>query len=228
MENVIQIRGLKFAYLSTSTSILDIPEFFLRRGERFFLFGPSGSGKTTFLEMLAGILVPQSGSIEILGQPIHTMSGPERDRFRAHHIGYIFQSFNLIPYLTCEENIVLPFDLHPDLLKKTNLSAIKKQVSHLAERLGIDGILAKNVTELSVGQQQRVAVARALVTKPELIFADEPTSALDMDHREKFLQVMFDLCTEVGTTVVFVSHDRSIQTMFSRAQALGEISGVSK
>ncbi|MBX2988987.1 MAG: ABC transporter ATP-binding protein [Bdellovibrionaceae bacterium] len=215
---MIEVSHVEFTYPSGRAPVLRLPEFRVEKGERIFLFGPSGTGKTTFLEIMAGVLRPQKGSVRILGQDLGALSPAGRDRFRADHIGYIFQSFNLIPYLNVRENIELPlhFGSRPG----------KNQLDHLVKSLGIGDLLARPVTELSVGQQQRVAVARALIGSPELILADEPTSALDMDHRERFLKLLFDLAGESQTTVVFVSHDRSIQKLFTRAVSLADLQAV--
>lgn len=227
MENLIQVRNLQYKYSSNTENTLFIPEFTLQKSERVFLYGPSGSGKTTLLEILAGVLKADQGEVLIAGQDLTKLSNAERDHFRAKHLGYIFQSFNLIPYLSVQENIELPIRMQPARENKISSGELESLVHSLCKRLGIDGLLAKRVTELSVGQQQRVAVARALCAKPDVILADEPTSSLDMDHRERFLQLMFELCDQVGSTVLFVSHDRSIQPLFSRSVSLEAINKVS-
>ena len=191
----------------------------VQKGEKIFLFGPSGSGKTTLLEILAGVLVPQKGSVKVAGTDLVGLSGAARDRFRREKMGYIFQNFNLIPYLSVAENILLPLQLQKN--KKNN-----DQLSELTNALGISQLLNSPVTEISMGQQQRVAVARALLGSPELLLADEPTSALDFESRERFLQLMFDLCKKRQTTVIFVSHDRSLKELFDRQIALSEINSV--
>lgn len=216
---MIEVSGLKFTYPGTLQPVLDIPEFKLNAGERFFLFGPSGSGKTTFLEILAGILTPQSGKVIVNGRDLLDLSAAEKDQFRALHFGIIFQQFNLITYLNVKENIDLPFLFNG----KPKDEVLQER---LLSKLGLLQLKNKIVAELSTGQQQRVAVARALCSKPELIIADEPTSALDYDHREKFLSLLFELCEEQKTTLVFVSHDRSIQKMFSRGASLLDLNRV--
>lgn len=220
--SLVEIRALEFAY-RPGEPVLEIPEWKVEAGERVFLYGPSGTGKTTLLESLAGVLVPQKGEVQILGQDLARMSSAARDHFRAAHLGYIFQSFNLIPYLSVEENIALPCQLSAARRKHLRGGALGESIRFLCERLGIGGLLGKKVTELSVGQQQRVAVARALLGKPELILADEPTSALDADHREKFLNLLFELCDESGTGLIFVSHDRGIEHLFTRAVSLASL-----
>lgn len=222
---LIEIKDLEYRYKDDESPTLVIPEFSVVRGEELFLYGPSGSGKTTLLEILAGILHPQKGSVKILGMNFSSMSSSERDAFRAEHMGYVFQSFNLIPYLSVLENIYLP--LHLSANRRARLGSVDAEmvIRAICGNLGIADLLGKKVIELSVGQQQRVAVARALLGKPDLILADEPTSALDVEHRERFLKLMFEISELYGTTVVFVSHDRSIEKLFSRSISLESISG---
>lgn len=219
LEQMISISDLKFTYPGSSQPVLDVPEFKLSSGERFFLFGPSGSGKTTFLEILAGILSPQAGKVSVNGVDLMGLSASQKDQFRALHLGIIFQQFNLIPYLNVKENIDLPF-LFNGKPKDDNFQ------DRLLSKLGLDHLKNRIVSELSTGQQQRVAVVRALSSRPNLIIADEPTSALDYDHREKFLSLLFELCSEQKTTLMFVSHDRSIESMFSKSASLLDVNRV--
>lgn len=224
---LIEIQDLEFTYEGQSTPTLKIPHFSVATGEELFLYGPSGSGKTTFLECLAGVLKPSHGSLRILGREMTQLSAAERDAFRAEHMGYVFQSFNLIPYLSVRENIELP--LHLSAARRKRLGSVDTEmvIRALCGNLGIGDLLERPVVELSVGQQQRVAVARALLGKPDLLLADEPTSALDTDHREKFLKLLFELAELYGTTVVFVSHDRSIEHLFSRTLSLQSMNRIS-
>ncbi|WP_413569773.1 ABC transporter ATP-binding protein [Bdellovibrio sp. HCB117] len=223
---LIEVRDLQYTYPGATQPTLKIPEFSVLRGEELFLYGPSGTGKTTLLEMFSGVLKPTQGSLKILGFDFVKMSDADRDAFRAEHMGYVFQNFNLIPYLSVQENIELPLHLSP--ARKARLGSVDTEmvIRALCGNLGIGDLLSKKVAELSVGQQQRVAVARALLGKPDLILADEPTSALDTDHREKFLKLMFELADLYGTTVVFVSHDRSMEKLFSRSISLDSINRV--
>lgn len=226
--HMIQIKNLKFKYPSSTSNILDIPEFDLKKNEKVFLFGPSGCGKTTFLEVLAGINIPNSGRISINNFELQKMNSSQRDRFRADHIGYIFQSFNLVPYLSVKDNITLPLYFSQLKREHVHLSNETKVVSDVCNKLGIEHLLNKSVTELSIGQQQRVAAARAIIGKPDLILADEPTSSLDFDHREKFIQLLFSICNELGISVLFVSHDRTLEKLFDRSVSLQEINLASK
>ncbi len=213
----LEIKNVEFSY--GEQKILSIPELEIQSGQMVFLFGPSGSGKSTLLELLAGVLKPNSGDLILNGENLSRLNMAELDHFRAANIGYIFQNFNLIPFLTVLENIQLPF-----LFQTTNFDSTL--LSHLVDRLGLTQFVDRSVSQLSVGQQQRVAVARALLKKPKLILADEPTSALDYDHREGFLKLLFELSRQERTTVLFVSHDRTIEKLFDRAVNLKEINKV--
>ncbi len=221
--NILSLQNIEFSYNPKSQKVLDIKSFSIEKGDKVFLYGPSGCGKTTFLEVIAGVLVPQSGIFSFLSRDITKMSPNERDQMRAAHIGYIFQSFNLIPYLSVEENIVLPLYLSPERRKKISHTIESEEIQKICQQLGIVELVTRPVSELSVGQQQRVAVARALLGKPELILADEPTSALDQEHREKFIQLLFEVCKQENTTVLFVSHDRTLMNLFDRSVSLAEI-----
>ncbi len=203
--------------------MLDIPELSLERGTRAFLFGPSGSGKTTLLGVLAGVLEATEGEIRVLGEDLASLSGARRDAFRAEHIGYVFQMFNLIPYLSVLDNIALPVRMHAGRRARLDGKGVKETAALLAEHLQIGNLLDNQVTELSVGQQQRVAACRALIGAPELIVADEPTSSLDFDRREAFLDLLFQECERAGATLVFVSHDRTLEGKFSRTISLPDI-----
>lgn len=222
MENAVAIEKLTFAYRSGPT-VLDIPALSIPRGERVFLYGPSGSGKTTLLGILAGVLEARSGKVEVLGTDLSALSGARRDAFRALHLGYIFQMFNLIPYLTVLENIALPCRINRERRERLGSGSLEEAAGAMARRLGLADQVGKPVTELSVGQAQRVAAARALLGSPGLIIADEPTSALDANRREDFLQLLFECCTEAGSTLVFVSHDERLMSMFDRGLSLPEV-----
>ena len=222
MSLAIDVRRLRFRY-GRGPWVLDIPELTLERGTRAFLFGPSGSGKTTLLGVLAGVLKPEEGAVKVLGRDLASLSGAQRDAFRAEHIGYVFQMFNLIPYLSVLDNIALPARMNGARRARLDGASVKKAAAHLAGQLQIGDLLKKPVTELSVGQQQRVAACRALIGGPELIVADEPTSSLDFDRREAFLELLFRECERAGATLVFVSHDRTLESMFSRRISLPDI-----
>ena len=222
MSLAIDLRHLRFRY-GGGPMVLDIPELTLERGTRAFLFGPSGSGKTTLLGVLAGVLEAEKGRVGVLGEDLAKLSAAQRDAFRAEHIGYVFQLFNLIPYLSVLDNIALPARMDAGRRARLNGADVKETAATLADHLQIGDLLGKPVTELSVGQQQRVAACRALMGAPELIVADEPTSSLDFDRREAFLELLFQECERAGATLVFVSHDRTLEGMFSRSISLPDV-----
>lgn len=219
---VIDITDLYFSY-SSNKPTLEIKKFQLFEREKVFLHGPSGTGKTTLLGLLAGILEVKNGSLKMLGKEFARSSGKERDAFRGANLGYIFQMFNLIPYLNAQENILLPCELNSARRRNKSMSELVSRTADLARALGIESCLSKKITELSVGQQQRVAVARALLGEPPLILADEPTSALDADARSQFIEVLFEQCQKQGTALLFVSHDRSLSGRFDRTVSLADI-----
>jgi putative ABC transport system ATP-binding protein len=216
----VAVRDLRFAYVA-GREVIDIPSLEFAMGETVFLHGPSGSGKTTLLGLIAGVLTPDAGHLTLLGTDLTTLARGARDRFRAAHLGYVFQMFNLIPYLSVRENITLPCRLSAD--RRARVADAEAAARTLAERLEISALLDARVTALSVGQQQRVAVARALIGAPELIVCDEPTSALDADRRDRFLELLFANVEEAGSTLLFVSHDLSLAGRFDRTLALREL-----
>ena len=226
LNNAVNVDQLKFAYASASARpVLDISRLQIARSEHVFMYGPSGSGKTTLLGILAGLLNSSSGKVELLGQDLSKLSSHGRDKFRGTHIGYIFQMFNLIPYLSVVENIVLPCRLNKSRAARVKTS-LDEDARRLCNELGIGAIVERRVTDLSVGQQQRVAAARALIGAPEIIIADEPTSALDMEHREHFLRLLFQEANQTKSTVIFVSHDQSLKHLFPRSLSLPELNRV--
>ena len=199
----------------------------LRPGERVFIEGPSGSGKSTLFSLLGGVSSPQEGTVRILGAGMSEMPARRRDRFRADHIGFVFQMFNLVPYLTMVDNVTLPcrFSRRRRERATSRSGAPEAEAHRLLARLGLDGdeLLARAVTDLSIGQQQRVAVARALIGEPELIIADEPTSALDEGTRERFLELLSTQCDEAGASLLFASHDTRLGALFDRRVSLTEL-----
>jgi putative ABC transport system ATP-binding protein len=222
----MRLRDLEFSYRNDLKPVIKINSFDICQGEHLFMHGPSGSGKTTLLSLMAGLLVPQRGSIEILGTKLTSLKSHERDFFRGSHIGYIFQMFNLIPYLNVRDNIQLPVQMNPLRAKRLHLN-LKESILELASSLQIENLLEKPVTDLSVGQQQRVAAARALIGSPELVIADEPTSALDFDRRQAFLDTLFRAADRNGSTILFVSHDHSLVPLFTRSVPLKDLNQVS-
>jgi len=222
--DVIDITDLVFRWPSGDQLCLDIPCLQVMSGEKVFLHGPSGSGKSTLLGILGGVLVPQHGQLTMLGQNFGQLSASARDRFRADHIGFLFQQFNLIPYLTVIENVLLPCRFSARRLAQANNHDLAQEAQRLLTHLDLTPALWKKpVTQLSVGQQQRVAAARALMGRPEIIIADEPTSALDAERQQAFLDLLSKECRESGSTLLFVSHDHRLATGFDRDIALADL-----
>lgn len=229
---LLYVENLRFRWPSGHRDIVDIPELSIQKGERVFIKGDSGSGKTTLLSLIGGINRPNSGRINILGTDIGELKQSNRDQFRADHIGFIFQLFNLIPYLSVIENITLACEFSSRrkakaLIKSRSIEEeAYRLLSHL--QLGNRGLLTKPVSDLSVGQQQRVAVARALIGSPELIIADEPSSALDTNTREHFISLLLSECEHSGSTLLFVSHDEGLEKSFDRCIHLSQLNKVDK
>jgi putative ABC transport system ATP-binding protein len=222
-QPVIDIEQLTFAW-KQGPRVLEVPAFRVEQRERVFLRGPSGSGKSTLLGLIAGVLAPQSGSIRVLGEDMGALSPSRRDRLRADHVGVIFQMFNLVPYLSVTGNVLLPLRFSPARRKAAGSDA-EGEARRLLARLGLDddALLRRRVSDLSVGQQQRVAAARALIGSPKLIIADEPTSALDADARDRFIALLSEEVTRSGASLLFVSHDASLAPLFTRAVDLAAI-----
>jgi putative ABC transport system ATP-binding protein len=172
------------------------------------------------LGLLAGVLQATTGQVRVLGEDFSTMSGGARDAFRARHLGYVFQMFNLIPYLSVQENILLPVRLEPARRARLGGRSLHDAVHDVASQLDIAQYLDSPISQLSVGQQQRVAAARALMGSPDLVIADEPTSALDTNRREQFLRLLFASCERAKATLIFVSHDHTLMPLFSRTVEL--------
>ncbi|WP_394560577.1 ABC transporter ATP-binding protein [Aquipseudomonas alcaligenes] len=229
-DALIELQDLGFAWPGQA-ELLDIPAFTLQRGESLFLKGPSGSGKTTLLGLLGGVQRPGRGSLRLLGQELAKLSSGARDRFRVDHTGYIFQQFNLLPFLSVRENVELPcrFSKSRAQRAKERHGSVDGAAAQLLEHLGLKAeLLERRADSLSIGQQQRVAAARALIGQPELVIADEPTSALDHDARQAFLQLLFAECRAAGASLLFVSHDQSLSALFDRSVSLAELNRASK
>lgn len=205
--------------------VIDIERLSIARGERVFLRGPSGSGKSTLLGLVGGVLTPARGRVTLLGTDITALSAGERDRFRGEHLGFIFQMFNLIPYLGVLENVLLPAQFSAARAARVPGGDLAAEGRRLLAALGLGSAdyLQRPVTELSIGQQQRVAAARALLGRPGIIVADEPTSSLDHDAREDFLRLLMQECRSQEATLLFVSHDTSLSPLFDRNLSLNEI-----
>ena len=231
-EAVLELKDVCFRWSNQDRATIDLPELKIDQGERIFLQGPSGSGKSTLLSLVGGILVAESGSLRVLGEELKGLSRARRDAFRVTHLGFIFQLFNLLPYLSLEENVLLPlrFSKKRALRAGRNQAELLEEAQRLLTALGLSEPLKEGrpVVELSVGQQQRVAAARALIGGPELVIADEPTSALDADLREVVLNLLFAECDKAGSALLFVSHDSELSRFFGRSLSLPEINRVSR
>lgn len=226
-QPIVQLDKVRFQWPRNSQPVLDIDSFTIQRGERVFLKGPSGSGKTTLLSLIAAVLTPSSGQLTVDDVALNSLQGGQRDQFRVDHIGLVFQQFNLLPFLNVYDNIQLPcrFSKHRRARAQESGLSLKQEADRLlhAMHLSPAEVNDRPVTDLSVGQQQRVAVARALIGRPPLIIADEPTSALDTDNRQAFLNLLFDEVHSAGSSLLFVSHDASLASSFDSGIDLTEI-----
>lgn len=224
-DPIISIQDLVFAWPG-GAPVLDIPAFQMQRGESLFLRGPSGSGKSTLLGLIAGVLVADRGHVSVVGQNLTDAPGRVRDRIRADHLGVVFQMFNLVPYLSVEQNVTLPCRFSPRRAAHVrSAGGAGPEAQRLLQRLGLSDpdLIGRPVTALSVGQQQRVAVARALIGGPDLIIADEPTSALDHAARQRFIDLLTEEVASSGAALLFVSHDSTLSTHFDHTINLPEI-----
>lgn len=217
----IELSNVRFHYPDRpDQTVLNIPSWSLPGGEQAFIHGPSGGGKSTLLSLLSGLLMPSEGQVNILGQRLDQMTNRQRDRFRANHIGYVFQQFNLIPYLDAFDNTLLASQFSQR--KKTPVQ--HGEVKKLLTALNIaENDWHRPARNLSIGQQQRVAIARALINKPQLLIADEPTSSLDPVNRDAFMALLMQIAADSHITLVFVSHDLSLSTYFKRVESLSVI-----
>jgi len=194
----------------------------MRKGETVLLLGESGSGKSTLLSLICGTLVPQAGSIKVADADMTTLSASARDRFRAERIGVIFQQFNLLPFGTVADNIQLPLRFAPERRQKAG--DVGNATQNLLDALGLSrSVIIAKASTLSVGQQQRVAVARALIGQPSLIIADEPTSALDAATQSAFLDVLFEQVAASGASLLMVSHDARLADRFDRTVTMDDL-----
>ena len=221
-ESIIKIDSVRFYWSKKSNFKIFVPNLEIKKGEKVLLLGESGSGKTTLLSLMCGFLNPLSGNISINGNTINQLSSKTRDEYRADNIGIIFQQFNLLPYANVVDNVLLP--LYFSKVRSNNVSNKKEKVIELFKQLRLpDDIAQFRASSLSMGQQQRVAVARALIGNPSLIIADEPTSSLDADAQKIFLNLMFEQISENYSTLLMVSHDKSLSNQFDRLIDINEI-----
>ena len=214
----IELNNTQFSYPeSPEHTVLNIPNWTIAEGQQVFLQGPSGSGKSTLLGILSGILSPTSGEVAVFGNRFDQMKPRQRDHFRANHIGYVFQQFNLIPYLNAIENVQL--SSHFASSRTSTLS--EGEIKDLLAQLNINkSEMTQQIAKLSVGQQQRVAIARAIINKPRLLIADEPTSSLDQRNRDNFMQLMMGIVHQHQLTLLCVSHDLALATYFDQVETM--------
>ena len=226
---MIALSEVRFRWLPADPLVIDIAEFTVADGERVFLEGPSGSGKSTLLNLLGGTATPEQGEIRIDGTSLADLGLGARDAFRADRIGFIFQMFNLIPYLSLVDNVILPcrFSTRREQAAWDKSGSVEAEARRLLQNMEIDvdAMANRPVAGLSTGQQQRVAVARSLIGAPRLIIADEPTSALDENVRRSFMNLLFKEVADASATLLFVSHDVGLAADFDRRMAMSEING---
>jgi putative ABC transport system ATP-binding protein len=218
-SRALAMRNVRFRYPGAGEDALRVDSFTVDAGEHVFVRGPSGCGKTTLLSLIAGVLVADEGTVSLLGSDWASQSSSARDRLRADHVGYIFQQFNLLPYLSVLENVLLPCRFSALRARRAggSESAIAARAQALLAQMGLGPEFAHRPSSaLSVGQQQRVGAARALIGQPELVVADEPTSALDEAVRESFMRVLLEACAEARRALVLVSHDARLAQRFER------------
>lgn len=229
--SILEIAQMRFDWPTSGEPCLDIDSLRVDKGESVFLYGPSGCGKSTLLALIAGVLLPQLGQVRLDGRNWAEMPGTRRDRYRVDHVGYIFQQFNLLPYLSVRDNVLAPCRFSP-LRRQAAQQQSGSEAAAAAHWLGGMGLPQRlwdrPARDLSVGQQQRVAAARALIGNPALVIADEPTSALDEQRRNGFLDLLLAACEAANSALVFVSHDLRMADRFSRAIALPSVNRVSQ
>lgn len=213
---VLQLSAVRFAWSASQPDLLRIDDWRIAPGERVLLRGDSGCGKSTLLSLAAGVLVAQAGEVRLQGVDWKALRPGQRDRRRADVIGYLFQQFNLLPYLSVLENVLLPCRF--SALRAARLGGPREAVAaRLLEALELErDTWRRPAAALSVGQQQRVAAARALIGRPALVIADEPTSALDESRRDAFMRLLLRECESAGSALLFVTHDARLASHFER------------
>lgn len=222
MSQALSLKDVSFQWRGASAFRLSVPDFSVAPGESVLLLGESGSGKSTLLSLICGVVAAQSGVVTVAGTDLGGLRPGARDRFRAERIGVIFQQFNLLPYARVSDNICLPLRFAPERRKRAGDAGAEAR--RLCAALGLPANAAATPAgRLSVGQQQRVAVARALIGRPGLIIADEPTSALDAATQNAFLDLLFDQVAQAGGAMLMVSHDSRLGERFDRVLHLSDI-----
>ena len=207
---IVEVEALEIDYGTDKDAIkvLDIPRWRVAEADKVAIFGPSGSGKSTFLHALAGLLPPSKGRLTVFEHCLGEMTEVQRDAFRARHIGYIFQNFNLLQGFSALENVLLGMAFAP---RRVDTEAAK----HLLDEVGLSHRLRHRPAQMSAGEQQRVAVARALANRPKLLLADEPTASLHPVNKEDVLRMLLEMCNKYGCTLVLVTHEREVLRLFA-------------
>ena len=225
LNAAIELDQVVYRWSGQTQACLDIPALTIAAGERVFLHGPSGSGKSTLLGLLGGVNVAQSGRVSVLGRELRAIGARERDRLRAAHIGFLFQQFNLLPWLSAIDNVLLPATFSVERkARATSERPLRDEAARLLTQLDlVPSLWEKSAAELSVGQQQRVAAARALIGRPQIVIADEPTSALDAARQLAFVDLLLRECAAAQATLIFVSHDDRLAVHFDRQLSLVDI-----
>ena len=224
---IIRLQDVRFRWARREPLVLNIESFEVASTESVLIQGPSGSGKTTLLNLLGGVVTPEAGEVAVMETDLGALSGAGRDAFRADHIGFLFQQFNLLPYLPLIDNVILP--CHFSDARRAKAEGRSPTVRDEAVRLlasmelDVDALAGRPVSRLSIGQQQRAAAARSLIGAPDLIIADEPTSSLDAVAQQAFLDLLFEEARTAGSTLVFVSHDSTLAPSFDRVVSLGDL-----
>lgn len=220
---MVEVSGLDFSYPG-QTFRLRISAYQVAAGQCVALIGPSGSGKSTLLHLLAGLLTPAAGKLEVCGQSLSELSARQRAEHRVQQIGLVFQSFELLDHLTVRDNLLLPYRLHPSL---AITKEVRQRSEQVAEELGIAGKLRRYPKHLSQGEKQRVAIGRAVVTQPQLLLADEPTGNLDPENKQRVLQLMLQSVREREMTFVMATHDHALLDQFDRTDDIHQLNSSS-
>lgn len=223
---VLELTDVRFRWPGRTSFALSVTNFSVPPGETVLLLGESGSGKSTLLSLICGTVAADAGRVRVTGTDLATLSSGQRDRFRAEQIGMIFQQFNLLPFGSVLDNILLPLRFAPE--RRGRVNDPREEAGYLCGALGLPDLLSEKAAILSVGQQQRVAVARAMIGRPPIIIADEPTSALDATSQSAFLDLLFQQVKAHGTTLLMVSHDPRLGAHFDRVIAMEEIAKIER
>ena len=221
-DTILGLDDVQYRWPGRTSFGLHVPNLTLAPAETVLLLGESGSGKSTLLSLICGTIIAQSGIVSVAGNNIASLSAGKRDRFRAETIGLIFQQFNLLPFASVQDNILLPLQFAP--MRRKRVTGLVAEAERLCSALGLPSdIMTVRAGALSVGQQQRVAAARALIGTPQLIIADEPTSSLDATTQATFLQLLFAQSRAHDTTLLMVSHDARLSSQFDRVIQMADI-----